>query len=108
MSEGDKIELLPNSTKTYFSFTEKCNWWFWRNLYVQPSNKSVALRETLGKAMLDGAENAAFVWFTSQLYASKYSEVGAAVNMLMDANYCDPLAKTPYHKNVQVRLKKVS
>ncbi|MFT4537005.1 MAG: anaerobic selenocysteine-containing dehydrogenase, partial [Saprospiraceae bacterium] len=37
-----------------------------------------------------------------------YKEVGAAVNMLTDANYCDPLAKTPYHKNVRVRLKKVS
>ena len=33
---------------------------------------AVALRETLGAAMPDGAENAAFVWFAAQLYASKY------------------------------------
>ncbi len=32
----------------------------------------VALRETLGAAMPDGAENAAFIWFAAQLYASKY------------------------------------
>ena len=33
---------------------------------------AIALRETLGEAMPDGAENAAFIWFAAQLYASKY------------------------------------
>ena len=36
-----------------------------------------------------------------------YKEVGAMPNILTDASYCDPLAKTPYHKNVRVRLEKV-
>ncbi len=37
-----------------------------------------------------------------------FKEVGARVNMLTDVNYCDPLAKTPYHKNVRVKLEKIS
>ncbi|MEM9721172.1 MAG: molybdopterin-dependent oxidoreductase [Bacteroidota bacterium] len=32
---------------------------------------------------------------------------GAAANVLTSAADCDPLAKTPYHKNVPVRLEKV-
>ena len=36
-----------------------------------------------------------------------YREVGAKVNMLTSTDYCDPLAKTPYHKNVRVKLEKV-
>jgi len=34
--------------------------------------------------------------------------VGAAANELTSAHHCDPLAKTPYHKNVRVALEKVS
>ncbi len=33
---------------------------------------------------------------------------GALVNMLTSLEECDPLAKTPYHKNVRVRLEKIS
>ena len=33
--------------------------------------------------------------------------VGAAANLLTSVDDCDPLAKTPYHKNVPVRLEKV-
>ena len=36
-----------------------------------------------------------------------YKEVGAMPNILTSATYCDPLAKTPYHKNVRVMLKKL-
>jgi len=36
-----------------------------------------------------------------------YKDVGAMPNILTDASYCDPLAKTPYHKNVRVKLEKV-
>ena len=36
-----------------------------------------------------------------------YEEVGAMANLLTSTDYCDPLAKTPYHKNVRVRLEKV-
>lgn len=36
-----------------------------------------------------------------------YKQKGAMPNILTDAEYCDPLAKTPYHKNVRVKLKKV-
>lgn len=37
-----------------------------------------------------------------------YKEAGAMPNILTSANYCDPLAKTPYHKNVRVKLEKVA
>ena len=43
----------------------------------------------------------------SQTGDSDYRTNGARVNMLTSADYCDPLAKTPYHKNVRVRLEKV-
>ncbi|MEL7220988.1 MAG: molybdopterin-dependent oxidoreductase [Bacteroidota bacterium] len=33
---------------------------------------------------------------------------GALVNILTSTEACDPLAKTPYHKNVSVRLEKIS
>lgn len=36
-----------------------------------------------------------------------YKKVGAMPNILTSAKYCDPLAKTPYHKNVRVKLEKV-
>jgi len=36
-----------------------------------------------------------------------YKEVGAMPNILTSATYCDPLAKTPYHKNVRVKLSKI-
>lgn len=36
-----------------------------------------------------------------------YKEVGAMPNILTAADYCDPLAKTPYHKNVRVKLEKI-
>ena len=36
-----------------------------------------------------------------------HREVGAMPNILTSANYCDPLAKTPYHKNVRVKLEKL-
>lgn len=36
-----------------------------------------------------------------------FREVGAMPNILTTAKYCDPLAKTPYHKNVRVRMEKV-
>ena len=36
-----------------------------------------------------------------------FKEVGAMPNILTSATYCDPLAKTPYHKNVRVKLNKV-
>ncbi len=37
-----------------------------------------------------------------------YQEIGAMVNMLTATDYCDPLAKTPYHKNVRVKIEKVA
>ena len=36
-----------------------------------------------------------------------FREVGAMPNILTSKDYCDPLAKTPYHKNVRVRLEKI-
>lgn len=36
-----------------------------------------------------------------------YRAVGAMPNILTDASFCDPIAKTPYHKNVRVKLKRV-
>ncbi len=33
---------------------------------------------------------------------------GALVNVLTSSEACDPLAKTPYHKNVRVKIEKVS
>ena len=36
-----------------------------------------------------------------------FREKGAMPNILTSATYCDPLAKTPYHKNVRVRLEKM-
>jgi len=36
-----------------------------------------------------------------------YKEKGAMPNILTKATYCDPLAKTPYHKNVRVKIRKV-
>ncbi|MEL6866489.1 MAG: molybdopterin-dependent oxidoreductase [Bacteroidota bacterium] len=39
---------------------------------------------------------------------STYEQVGALANLLTDVHHCDPLAKTPYHKNVRVRIQKVS
>lgn len=36
-----------------------------------------------------------------------YKEIGAMPNILTDASYCDPLAKTPYHKNVRVKVEKI-
>ena len=36
-----------------------------------------------------------------------FREKGAMPNILTTADYCDPLAKTPYHKNVRVRMEKV-
>lgn len=35
------------------------------------------------------------------------TSTGAAVNILTPTEECDPLAKTPYHKNVRVRIEKV-
>lgn len=37
-----------------------------------------------------------------------FEVVGAMPNILTTADYCDPLAKTPYHKNVRVKMEKVS
>ena len=34
-------------------------------------------------------------------------ETGAAVNVLTALDDCDPLAKTPYHKNVRVKISKI-
>ena len=36
-----------------------------------------------------------------------FKEVGAMPNILTSADYCDPIAKTPYHKNVRVKLEKL-
>ncbi|WP_407157823.1 molybdopterin-dependent oxidoreductase [Bradyrhizobium sp. STM 3557] len=33
---------------------------------------------------------------------------GPRINVLTDARYCDPIAGTPYHKNVPVRLERLS
>ena len=33
---------------------------------------------------------------------------GPRINLLTDASYCDPIAGTPYHKNVPVRLERLS
>ena len=38
---------------------------------------------------------------------SDYKTNGARVNMLTSADHCDPLAKTPYHKNVRVRMERI-
>ncbi len=37
-----------------------------------------------------------------------FQNKGAMPNILTDADYCDPLAKTPYHKNVRVKLEKLA
>jgi anaerobic selenocysteine-containing dehydrogenase len=39
--------------------------------------------------------------------SNDFRKVGALVNQLTSTGDCDPLAKTPYHKNVRVRLEKV-
>lgn len=36
-----------------------------------------------------------------------YKKAGAMANWLTSVDHCDPLAKTPYHKNVRVRMEKV-
>lgn len=36
-----------------------------------------------------------------------YKEVGALANVLTSTDYCDPLSKTPYHKQVRVKMEKV-
>jgi anaerobic selenocysteine-containing dehydrogenase len=36
-----------------------------------------------------------------------FRKVGAMPNILTSTSYCDPLAKTPYHKNVRVKMEKV-
>jgi len=36
-----------------------------------------------------------------------YRSKGAMPNILTSSDYCDPLAKTPYHKNVRVNMEKV-
>ena len=36
-----------------------------------------------------------------------YTQIGAMPNILTSASYCDPIAKTPYHKNVKVRVEKI-
>lgn len=36
-----------------------------------------------------------------------FKEVGAMPNILTSASYCDPIAKTPYHKNVRVKVNKL-
>ncbi len=36
-----------------------------------------------------------------------HETVGAMANLLTSTDHCDPLAKTPYHKNVRVRMSKV-
>ncbi|MEM6724503.1 MAG: molybdopterin-dependent oxidoreductase [Bacteroidota bacterium] len=47
-------------------------------------------------------------------YGLKYGDetdhkvIGAALNELTDALHCDPLAKTPYHKNVRVNIEKLT
>ena len=38
----------------------------------------------------------------------KAERIGAAANELTASDHCDPLAKTPYHKNVPVRVERVS
>jgi len=35
------------------------------------------------------------------------TQVGAAANQLTDYRHCDPLSKTPYHKNVAVKLERI-
>ena len=35
-----------------------------------------------------------------------HRKIGAALNELTDSLHCDPLAKTPYHKNVRVNIEK--
>ena len=37
-----------------------------------------------------------------------YKDKGAMPNILTSASHCDPLAKTPYHKNVRVKIRKVA
>ena len=37
-----------------------------------------------------------------------FREKGAMPNILTSSSYCDPLAKTPYHKNVRVKLEKMA
>ncbi len=36
-----------------------------------------------------------------------FRELGAMPNILTSSDYCDPIAKTPYHKNVRVKLEKI-
>lgn len=40
--------------------------------------------------------------------ANDEGHIGAGANMLTDHTHCDPLSKTPYHKNVAVKLEKIS
>ena len=37
-----------------------------------------------------------------------HREIGAALNELTDVLHCDPIAKTPYHKNVRVNIEKIA
>ncbi len=36
-----------------------------------------------------------------------HKEIRAMPNILTTADYCDPLTKTPYHKNVRVKMVKI-
>ncbi|MEL6252790.1 MAG: molybdopterin-dependent oxidoreductase [Bacteroidota bacterium] len=40
--------------------------------------------------------------------ADDYRKIGARTNELTSSHHCDPIAKTPYHKNVRVNLEKIS
>ena len=42
------------------------------------------------------------------LKASWVYQMDLSSNMLTNAHDCDPMAKTPYHKNVRVKLEKVA
>ncbi|MEM6803748.1 MAG: molybdopterin dinucleotide binding domain-containing protein, partial [Bacteroidota bacterium] len=37
-----------------------------------------------------------------------FRKIGARTNELTSAEHCDPIAKTPYHKNVRVNMEKIS
>ena len=82
IGEGDSVELTSSSGSIYIvaNVTEE----------VRPG----VLSMPHGKGLNYGKGHS-------------YKQKGAMPNILTKATYCDPLAKTPYHKNVRVKIRKV-
>ena len=68
---------------------------------------SIMILATLTEEVLEGVISMPHGHGMNYGKKQSYKEVGAMPNILTTATYCDPLAKTPYHKNVRVKMEKV-